>query len=97
MYWTNAARHQMSDTIRQMGLLACPICGADSLGVDTRPVLLPIGGAPWRPEGEPRRGDVFFMVSVRCEMCAYSMLFDSEKFGPDELIPLWYGPGPPPD
>jgi len=41
-----------------------------------------IGGFPHEKD-DPRwdsEANVRFMVEVRCNMCGYSMLFDSEKF-----------------
>ncbi len=81
--------------LTELGLTSCPICDAeDSWHVDHRPVLLRVGGLKSamedQVEGDPE-ANVLLMVRVFCEVCGYSMLFDSEKHhGPDE--PVLEGP-----
>jgi hypothetical protein len=87
---------EITDRLAQLGLEECPICHSGTLGAHRVPVLLHIGGLKSLKE-DPLHGDpdtnVLFMVRVACEVCGYTMLFDSEKHhGPDE--PVLEGPPP---
>lgn len=63
--------------ITQLGLTACPICDAkESLQVDRRPAFLLVGGLD--PEHDPDANGLF-MVRIFCNLCGYTLLFDSEK------------------
>lgn len=92
---------EVTQRITQLGLTSCAVCDAqDSWQVDRRPVLLHVGGLKSRIE-DPVQGDpdanVEFMVRVFCEVCGYTMLFDSAKHhGGDEPVlegPPDYPPG----
>ena len=77
---------EIADRITALGLQTCPICESQTMIADPRPVILPIGGFPWTEPGTANRGNVHFMLLVRCDLCGYAMLFDSERFkGGDEL------------
>jgi hypothetical protein len=89
---------EVTQRITQLGLTSCAICDAtDSWQVDRRPVLLPVGGRTSRIEdpiaGDPDT-DVVFIVRVFCEVCGYTMLFDSAKHHEEDEPVL---EGPPPD
>ena len=63
MQWCPGFLAEVSQSLRQLGLKACPVCGlADSVGIGPLPVLLVDGGVPPRtddyPLGEDRDGDL---------------------------------------
>lgn len=81
-----------------MGLNECPVCRSTrGLALLPSPGIFSIGGHPWKPQGEPHRGNTLFMAVVRCESCGYAMLFDREKFSSGDERVLWAGPGEEPD
>src|SRR5215831_18296342 len=62
---------EVSQSLRQLGLKACPVCGlADSLGIGHLPVLLFDGGYPPRIDDHPPvgdcDGDLTFAVRIEC-------------------------------
>lgn len=73
---------EITGRIGQLGLTNCPICDGESLYVDRRPSLLHIGGLDAERDAE---SNVLSMVRIFCNLCGYTMLFDSERHhGPDE-------------
>ena len=85
MRWCPSFLAEVSQSLRQLGLTACPVCGlADSLGVGHLPVLLVDGGFPPRTDdnslGEDRDGDLTFSVRIECNACGYLMLFNAQRF-----------------
>jgi hypothetical protein len=92
MRWRESFLAEISQSLRQLGLKACPVCGlADSLCVSHLPVLLFDGGYPPRiddhsPEGDSD-GDLTFAVRIECTTCGYLMLFNAQRFrSADEKI-----------
>ena len=82
---------EVMQRITQLGLTSCAICeAADSWQADRRPVYLHVGRLNSSTEDaveEDPDADVLLMVRVSCEVCGYTMLFDSEKHhGPDEAV-----------
>ena len=85
MRWRQSFLVEVSQTLRQLGLAACPVCGlADSLSVGHLPVLLADGGflpgADDHFPGEDRDGDLTFAVRIECNTCGYLMLFNAQRF-----------------
>ena len=82
--WAAPVREEIAAHLVRLGLTKCPICDAETLSIDGRPVALPVGGAPWtNPEREKPKdpdADVYFMVRIECEVCGYNMLFNVERF-----------------
>src|SRR4051794_700731 len=93
-WWMKDARETMASLVTQMGLTTCPVCDGASLQLLPWPSLIAVGGLPWREKGEPHRGNLLFMALVRCELCGYSMSFDSERLTGKDQPPIWGGPGP---
>ena len=88
----------MAALITSMGLQECPVChGREGLGLLPWPAIVSIGGHPWKPLGEPHRGNELIFAIVRCESCGHAMFFDSEKFTRGDEPPLWGGPGDEPE
>jgi ribosomal protein L37E len=105
MRWRQSFLAEVSQSLRRLGLTACPVCGlADSLGVGHLPVLLNDGGFPLNDGGFPSRphdcslaedrcGDLTFAVRVECAACGYLMLFNALRFRTaDEKIIVPEGP-----
>ena len=85
MRWCESFLAEVSQSLRQLGLEACPVCGlVDSLGVGDLPVLLFDGGFPPRIDGHPPAGDcdgdLTFAVRIECTACGYLMLFNAQRF-----------------
>ena len=81
---------EITNRLAQLGLEECPICHGGTLNAHHVPVYLHVGGVKSQIE-DPVMGDpdtnILFMVRVACEVCGYTMLFDSEKHhGPDEPV-----------
>ena len=85
MRWRESFLAEVSQSLRQLGLKACPVCGlADSADISPLPVLLVDGGVPPCPDehpvGEDRGGDLTFAVRIECAACGYLMLFNALRF-----------------
>jgi hypothetical protein len=85
MRWRESFLAEVSQSLRQLGLKACPVCGlVDSLSVGHLPVLLFDGGYPPRiddqPPGGDCDGDLTFAVRIECTACGYLMLFNAQRF-----------------
>ena len=85
MRWRESFLAEVSHSLRQLGLTACPVCGlADSAGISPWPVLLVDGGVPPCPDehplGEDCGGDLTFAVRIECAACGYLMLFNALRF-----------------
>jgi hypothetical protein len=83
---------EVFESLQQLGLRACPVCGsAESLGMGPFPVVLIDGDFPAQAEalisGE-ERGDLTFSVRVECGTCGHLMLFNAQRFrsGDEEII-----------
>ena len=94
MRWCQRFQAEVSQSIQQLGLKACPVCGlADSLGVGHLPVLLNDGGFPPRAHDDSRGedcdadADLTLAVRIECAACGYLMLFNALRFrNADEKI-----------
>jgi hypothetical protein len=75
---------EVFETLQQLGLRTCPVCGsAESLTMSNFPVLLVDGR--FSPEGDPlplgdnREGDLTFAVRIECATCGHLMLFNAQR------------------
>jgi hypothetical protein len=85
MRWRESFLAEVSQSLRQLGLQACPVCGlTDSADIGPLPVLLVDGGVPScadeHPRGEDRGGGLTFAVRIECAACGYLMLFNALRF-----------------
>lgn len=85
MRWRPSFLAEVSQSLQQLGLKACPVCGlVDSLGVGHLPVLLFDGSFPPRTDDDPPVGDcesdLTFAVRIECTACGYVMLFNAQRF-----------------
>ena len=85
MRWRESFLAEVTQSLRQLGLKACPVCGlADSLGVGHLPLLLFDGGFPPPIDDHPPladcEGDLTFAVRIECAACGYLMLFNAQRF-----------------
>ena len=85
MRWCPSFLAEVSQSLWQLGLKACPVCGlADSVDIGALPVLLVDGGLPPRtndhPLGEDRGDELTFAVRIECAACGYLMLFNALRF-----------------
>ena len=72
------------DTLNQLGLGGCPVCGSSDRGLLRLPVVLPLGGLPWSTRSRDDETNVLFAIALRCESCGNLTLFDSEAFRKSE-------------
>lgn len=82
MRWQSHIITEITGKLVQMGLEQCPICDSGSLTVDSRPIVLPWGGAPWPTHTgvDDPDANILYMIHIQCELCGYSLLFNCEKF-----------------
>ena len=85
MRWRESFLAEVSQSLRQLGLKSCPVCGlVYSLDVGHLPVLLFDGGLLPRIDDHPlvgdRDGDLTFAVRIECTACGYLMLFNAQRF-----------------
>ena len=85
MRWRQSFIAEVSQSLQQLGLRACPVCGsADSLGVSRLPLLLADGGPPPDgddvPLGKDRDHDITFAVRIECTACGHLMFFNAERY-----------------
>ena len=84
MRWRPAFMAEVFETLQQLGLRACPVCGsAESLTMSHFPVLLVDGRFPPEtdalPLGDYHEGDLTFAVRVECATCGHLMLFNAQR------------------
>lgn len=97
MRWRQAFMAEVSDTLRRLGLGACPVCGSlEPLGMSHFPVVLVDGGFPAEPgtlpHGESCDGDLTFAVRVECGTCGHVMLFNAQRYRTGDEKILMLGP-----
>ena len=83
MRFRDEAVHEITGKLQQLGLDGCPVCGSETaLQADRRPVLLTVGqlSTPDTPRPKEKSGNALFMVRIECNLCGYSILFNSERF-----------------
>ena len=85
MRWHQNFMAEVSQSLHQLGLRACPVCGSpDSLGVGHFPLFLVDGGPPPNAEdvplGKDRDHDITFAVRIECTVCGHLMLFNAERY-----------------
>jgi len=93
MRWRQAFMAEVHQSLQQLGMRACPVCGsAESLGMSPFPVLIVDGefppGADDLPPGEGRDGDLTLAIRVECITCGHLMLFNAERYrtGDEKII-----------
>ena len=85
MRWRESFLAEVSQSLRQLGLKASPVCGlVDSLDVGQLPVLLLDGGFFRRIDDHPPArdcdADLSFAIRIECTACGYLMLFNAQRF-----------------
>src|SRR4051812_47882536 len=83
MRWRQSFLAEVSRSLRQLGLKACPVCGlADSLNLGHLPALLVEGGLLAGADDNSLREDyeLVFAVRLECSACGYLMLFNAQRF-----------------
>jgi hypothetical protein len=83
--WRMSFMAEVTESLQQLGVKACPMCGsADGLGIGRRPVLIVDGEFPPTMINVPLEADpdrhVTFAVQIECTTCGYLMLFNSERY-----------------
>jgi hypothetical protein len=97
MRWRRTFVAEVFDTLQQLGLKACPVCGSpESLDISPFPVVLvdgrfPPGPGPL-PYGDRCEGDLTFAVRVECGTCGHVMLFNAQKYRTGDEKILMLGP-----
>ena len=93
MRWRQTFMAEVSESLQQLGMRACPVCGStESLGMSPFPVLLVDGEIPPDaddlPLGEDHDGDLTLAIRVECITCGHLMLFNAERYrtGDDKII-----------
>jgi hypothetical protein len=80
MRWRQAFQDEVVETLHQLGMRACPVCGsAASLSMSPLPVTL--SDARFHPGPDDlapeRAADMTFAVRVECATCGHLMLFNA--------------------
>jgi DNA-directed RNA polymerase subunit RPC12/RpoP len=92
MRWRQTFMAEVFESLQQLGLTACPVCGSpESLEMSPFPVVLIDGDFPPEAEAltaEEARGDMTFAVRVECGTCGHLTLFNAQKFrtGDEKII-----------
>jgi hypothetical protein len=75
---------EVVQSLQQLGVKACPVCGTEEgLAIGRRPVLVIDGALPPSDskvsmEADPDR-QITFAVQIECTTCGYLMLFNAER------------------
>ena len=91
MRWRPTFMAEVHQSLQQLGMTACPVCGsAEFLGISPFPVLLANGEFPPDADGDDCEGDLTFAIRVDCIMCGHLMLFDSTRYrtGDEKIMML---------
>jgi hypothetical protein len=85
MRWRRSFMDEVLQTLEQLGMQTCPVCGsADSLSMNPFPVLLVDAGFSRDDEAPPREdrsgGDMTFALRVECATRGHLMMFNSLRF-----------------
>ena len=83
MRWRRTFMAEVFESLLQLGLKACPVCGSEeSLILSPFPAILVDGefsadlDAPPELEG----GDLTFAVRIECTTCGHLMLFNAQRY-----------------
>jgi hypothetical protein len=98
MRWRRTFMAEVSRTLQQAGMKACPVCGlAESLNMNDFPVLLADGRLPLGVDalGEYHEGDLTFALRMDCITCGHLMLFDAQRYrtGEEKILVLGMAEG----
>jgi hypothetical protein len=82
MRWRRTFMAEVFESLIQLGLRACPVCGsAESLGMSPFPAILVDGEFPLDSDVLPEEeGDLTFAVRIECTTCGHLMLFNAQRY-----------------
>ena len=82
MRWRRTFMAEVFESLIQLGLQACPVCGsAESLGMSPFPAILVDGAFPPDSDALPEdEGDLTFAVRIECTTCGHLMLFNAQRY-----------------
>jgi hypothetical protein len=82
--WTKEFLAEVAQSLQQLGVRTCPVCGSeDGLAIGRRPVLIVDGEFPVSVGGIPMKADpdrsLMYAVQVECTTCGHLMHFNAER------------------
>ena len=83
MRWRRTFMAEVFESLIQLGLRECPVCGsAESLGMSPFPAILVDGEFPLDPDELPEGegGDLTLAVRIECTTCGHLMLFNAQRY-----------------
>lgn len=82
MRWRRTFMAEVFESLIQLGLRECPVCGsAESLGMSPFPAILVDGEFPLDSDALPEEeGDLTFAVRIECATCGHLMLFNAQRY-----------------
>ena len=82
MRWRRTFMAEVFESLIQLGLRECPLCGsAESLGMSPFPAILVDGEFPLDSDALPEEeGDLTFAVRIECTTCGHLMLFNAQRY-----------------
>jgi hypothetical protein len=82
MRWRRTFLAEVFESLIQLGLRECPVCGsAESLGMSPFPAILVDGEFPLDSDALPEEeGDLTFAVRIECSTCGHLMLFNAQRY-----------------
>ena len=82
MRWRRTFIAEVFESLIQLGLRECPVCGsAESLGMSPFPAILVDGEFPLDSDALPgEEGDLTFAVRIECSTCGHLMLFNAQRY-----------------